>query len=258
MKFLRLSALCCSLLLFVEGCSSEKETMTERLLDGSNDVISAVNAASSVVRTFSADGSISVASPRITQSAGFRLDVKRPDSVKLVIEGPFGITVARAVFTKEHFIAYSALQNSVYEGNTDAKSGFIKMIDVPPALIIDALAGIRRFAPDETSPDSFSVSGRNYRLQFFSNRTIKRYGVDISSNRIVSVETLNRENGTLLWRESYEYERTDSSWDPLSVTITVPEKQTTVEIVYNSVSINPDLSPLTIAVPEDAERIHIE
>lgn len=242
----------------IAGCSSGKESIEIKNLMGASDVISTVNASSSAIKTFSADGSINITSPRLTQSIGFQLEVKKPDSVKIVIEGPFGITVGQALLTKENFIAYNAVQNSVYTGRTDAKAGFMKMIDIPPAVFVDALSGVRRFDGEQSAPDSFSISGATYVLQFVDQSYVKKYVVAVQSNRIIRVEQINRASGELLWREEYEYEKNETTWEPAMATIFIPEKETTVEIVYNSIKINTIIPALTIHYPDDAERVTIQ
>ncbi len=242
----------------IVGCSSAKESVDANVVMASSDVISAVNASSFAIKTFSAEGVINIASPRLSQSVGFQLEMKKPDSVKIVIEGPFGITVGQALLTKDRFVAYNAVQNSVYMGRTDTKAGFMKMIDIPPSIFVDALSGVRRFDSEQAVPDSFSVSGSTYIFQFVDQSFIKKYVVGILSNRIVRVDRINKENNKLVWREEYEYEKGETTWEPASATIFIPEKETTVEIVYNSISVNTSIPALTIHYPDDAERVTIQ
>ncbi|MDD8019286.1 MAG: DUF4292 domain-containing protein, partial [Bacteroidota bacterium] len=178
--------------LYVAGCASHKEAIEIDRSATSTEVMSMVNSLSNSLQTFSAEGSLSIDSPRLSQSAGFQLAVKKPDSLRIILEGPFGITVGQALITKEHFIAYNALQNSVYEGKTSSGFAMMKGIDISPDVIVDAATGIRRFDDDQTQPDSFYISQNNYILKFLSLAGWKVYTVDGNSQRIIRVETFNK------------------------------------------------------------------
>lgn len=243
-------------LFYHSGCSTSKETVDIDHSIASTEIVAMVNALPSSLQTFSAEGIINIDSPRLTQSAGFQLAVKKPDSVRIIVEGPFGITMGRALLTKEHYIAYNALQNSVYEGNIKSGARMFRWLDIPPSVIVDVLTGIRRFDNDQMTPDSFSVSGENYVLQFINSTGLKKFTINSRSMRITRVETFDTETRSLLWSEQYDYRQNNTGmWEPTTVTVIVPEKELFVEIVFDTVVFNPALNGLSISYPNDAERI---
>jgi outer membrane lipoprotein-sorting protein len=245
--------------ILLTGCSAEKESIIIDRSLNAEDVMTMVNSRSSSISTFSGEGSLSIQSPRITQSAGFEVDVKKPDSVRLVVEGPFGITVLRALFTRKNFTAYSALQNKVYVGRSDARNGFMKMIDIPPAVFIDAFTGFRRFDNSSATPDSFYIAGNMFIVKFLTPSGWKVFTVDGQSLCIIRVETFDLSGGKLTWREEYEYEQNaKKEWEPVAAHLDIPEKETLVDLNFNSVQFNPALHALTISYPDDAELMTIE
>jgi outer membrane lipoprotein-sorting protein len=243
----------------VSGCSSQKESIGIDRSLGAGEVIAMVNARSAFINTFYGEGSISIQSPRITQSAGFEVDVKKPDSVRLVIEGPFGMTVVKALLTRKNFTAYSALQNTVYTGRTDMQKGFMKMIDIPPAVLIDAFTGFRRFDSNDAEPDSFYIAGNTFVVKFLSSSGWKVFTVDGDSHCITRVAAFDSSGQKILWREEYDYEENgQKQWEPVAAHVSIPEKETIVDLTFNSVTFNPVLDALTISYPDDAEQITIE
>jgi outer membrane lipoprotein-sorting protein len=240
------------------GCSSTVQTITDRSLSAS-EIIASVNANADSIQTFSAYGSINIETPTMNQAAGFDLAVKKPDSVRIIVEGPFGITVGKALFTKQRFTAYSAMNNTVYEG--DPIQGMKKlplMSDFPPEVLIDAMSGVRRFTDTATEPDSFYTTDRFYTLIFSRNQTTSKFRVDRNSLRLSNVKTFNL-NGELLWEEVYTYQRLENGqWRPSTARIVVPEKQTTLDISLDDITINEPIESMMITIPEDAERRTIQ
>ncbi len=248
----------------LSGCSSTQQTTFDRSLS-SSEIIAAVNAQADSVQTFSAYGSINVETPQMSQGVGFDLAVKKsegsfgPDSVRIVVEGPFGITVGKVLFTKQHYIAYNALNNTLYEGNPEKGMRMLPMMSAfPPELLIDAFSGVRRFNDSFSAPDSFYAT-ENFYVFIFSNENGKAtFSVDPQSLRIAKVETY-KHNGELLWEELYTYRQLENkSWLPATTRISVPEKSITVEISFNEIALNSIINSMTISIPDDAERITIQ
>lgn len=238
----------------LSGCSSTRETTTDHSLSAS-DIITSVNAHADSIRTFSAYGNINIETPTMNQGAGFDLAVKKPDSVRIVVEGPFGITVAKALFTKERFVAYNALNNTVYEGDPSKGLQSLPMMSsIPAEVLIDALSGVRRFNNFSMEPDSFYVTDKFYAFVFFGKQNTSKFKIDPISMRISNVKTFNPK-GELLWEETYSYRQLESGrWRPVTARIMVTEKQIALDISFDEITINEAIGSMLITIPEDAER----
>lgn len=238
------------------GCSSEKESFTAGRSFSSSEIMAMVNALPSSIQTFSAFGSITVETPRMSQSAGFDLAVRKPDSLRIIVEGPFGITVARALFTNHHFVAYNALNNTLYTGDPDKGMKSLPFFSgIESEVIIDAISGVRRFNESFSEPDSFTITDDAYLFTFSNGMHVTKISVDAQSMRIAKVQTYTYDD-TLMWEEFYSYVRGhDGMWQPAESKIFVPERSTVVEFIFDEVTINPSISSLAIAYPDDAEQI---
>jgi outer membrane lipoprotein-sorting protein len=242
----------------LSGCSSTRETTTDHSLSAS-DIITSVNAHADSIRTFSAYGTINIETPTMNQSAGFDLAVKKPDSVRIVVEGPFGITVAKALFTKERFIAYNALNNTVYEGDPSKGLQSLPMMSsIPAEVLIDAMSGVRRFTEPTTEPDSFYLTEKFYAIVISGKESTTTFRIDPGSMRISSVKTY-ASNRELLWEETYSYRQLENGqWSPSTARIFVPKKPITLDISFDEVTINGPIESMLITIPEDAERSAIQ
>ncbi|MDD8019399.1 MAG: hypothetical protein PHP42_13585, partial [Bacteroidota bacterium] len=106
---------------------------------------------------------------------------------------------------------------------------------------------------------SFYISQNNYILKFLSLAGWKVYTVDGNSQRIIRVETFNKNSNTLIRREVYEYAHNNNgTWEPTTTVIFLPQEKTQVEISFSTVAFNLPLEGLTIAYPDDAERVTIQ
>ncbi len=239
----------------IGGCSSTYVTAVDRSRS-STEIISVINSRSDSIQTFSAYGSITVETPQMSQGAGLDLAVKKPDSVRIIVEGPFGITMVKALFTKTYFKAYNALNNTLYEGNPEKGMRMIPMMSSFPApLLIDALSGVRRFNDQSVEPDSFYTTENFYVFVFSNDIGHSMFSVDLHSLRIVKVKTF-KDNGELLWEESYTYRKLDNgSYQQETARINVPEKSITVEINFDEITLNSPIDSMTISTPDDAERV---
>lgn len=244
--------------LFLNGCSTEETVLPDRSMEAA-DIISRVNALPATVRTFSAGGSLSVETPQMSQSVGFDLAVKKPDSVLITVTGPFGITLGKGLFTRESFVAYNALNNTVYEGNPAVgmrSLPFLSGIDI--GVMIDALSGVRRIDDAYGEPDSFVVGTRSFIFTYLGNPRKTKFYVDTQSYLITRVITY-RGDDSVLWEERYSYSGTpDGLWEPSTIRISVPDRSMNVEFVYDEISLNTELPVFRIEYPGDATRMTVD
>lgn len=244
--------------LFAAGCAAREEALKPELKLSAAEVISSVNNFSASIHTFTAAGSVDVQTPRMAQSASFDLALKKPDSIRLVIEGPFGITVGKALFTRTTFKFYNAFSNTVYEGDTEKGLHMLPTIDGFNAeILMDAMSGVRTFNETHSHPDSFYTVNNSYMLVFTTDTEKILFMVDATSMKITEVKTLSATN-TLLREEFYSYEQsTEGVWRPLQVKISLPVENMSVEIFFDTVSINPNIEALLVTFPDDANHIII-
>jgi outer membrane biogenesis lipoprotein LolB len=207
------------------------------------------------LKDFSAEGSITVNTPTMNQSAGFDLSARGTDSVKISVCGPFGITVGAALLTRTEFTAYNALNNTVYRGSPEKQTRMLPFINnVPFELLIGTLKGIHPFTVSAMIDSVVAEPGHSFAFSCsYQDGSFDRFVYNIDVNRITKC-TRRDGDGTMLWSVKYWYKQSnDSIIVPEQVEVNVPSKETTLLMEYSSATYATILSALTISYPEDAE-----
>jgi outer membrane lipoprotein-sorting protein len=250
--------LICSMIAF-SGCAPTKEISPHVRNLSPRQIIDAVNSRSRAIATFHATGSISVESPSFLNSGSFELSMKKPDSVRVDIEGPFGIRVASALFAHGHYTFYNSFRNEVMEGAVDEKNtpSFMN-IRINPDDILDMFSGTRGFLPEEILPDSFALGDDSYLLQFQHGAGRTRYYVDDRIVYVVSIEHIDSA-GAVWSEEHFDFDRRDDGTIvPQSIRLIHDKLESSVSLVYETVHINTPINGMTLTIPPDARRVSKE
>ena len=82
------------ILIFLGGCTGQKESIKNLNLTLS-EVLEKVRERHSLIKTLKGGGSITVEAPNASNSGSFDVDLKKPDSVRVELHGPFGLHVGK-------------------------------------------------------------------------------------------------------------------------------------------------------------------
>jgi hypothetical protein len=212
------------------------------------------------LHSFSAEGTITVNTPSMDQSAGFDLASRGADSVKMNVYGPFGITVGSAFFTRAEFIAYNALNNTVYRGLPEQQLKKIPFIsEIPIELFMGTLQGIHLLNGSAVIDSVEVLDDGTYSFAVLNeNGTYDSFRYSGGMDRITRC-TRRAASGTVLWSVRYQYARNDEGRVvPEQVEVTIPEKDSSLLIEFGGISDSPDPGAFSLSYPEDAEVITIE
>lgn len=248
--------------IFFAGCASTQEISLRENLP-MDDIIREVNAHAKAISTLHGEGTISVETPSFANSASFDITVKRqPDSVRVIVEGPFGIHLASLLFTSDHYTFYNSIKNEVMEGALSADSfsasgnfqpSFMNLL-IDPKEMLNTLCETRMLDTDET-PDSFYTSDGNYVFEFRRSPYRVRYTVDGANLVVAKIEHIDS-SGTLEMEERYSYnKRKDGVMAPKAILLRHSGIGSAVSVSYESVVLNAGSEPLALSIPSDARRI---
>jgi outer membrane lipoprotein-sorting protein len=239
------------IMLSVLGGCSLFQPVAMKMDVSATEVVRRVHARVGTFHTMHASGTLAVESPTMSNSATFQLNVRRPDSAKITIRGPFGIRVGEALFTGSRFTFYNAINNEVTRGDVleDGMPGLMDL-HIKPADIYNTLSGTRTFASTETVPDSFMVRENKYVLVFLHGTGRTEYIVDPESFAIVSVRQISSAGVTNLEEEYVFSKEGDGTYDPESIRIL--REESAVLLSYERVKRNTELDPFTLEIPDDA------
>lgn len=244
--------------LVAAGCSAVPEAAAPDVTE-STELMGRL-ASLHVPEAFSAEGSITVITPTMEQSAGFEMIARGDDSVKMSIFGPFGITVGAALFTREQFTAYNALNNTVYTGSPERQLRSLPFVNaIPFEFFMGTLQGMHILSSAaQHGIIRADGAGRFSFTAVNADSSIDSLRYDGVFGRIVSCRRFDAA-GTEQWSIRYRYTRTDTGLViPQQVELSVPFRSTTLIIDYDAVTQSAEAAAFTLPYPDDAEIITVQ
>lgn len=219
-----------------------------------------VNQNSNLIETLEASGNISFDSPEQSGSGWIEIKIKKPDTVYVKIEGPFGISIANALITRSDFTYYNVQENKVISGpSSDINIGAILRIKVSFDELINGFTG--GFSFPENDADSTGAPSENnlYVIDNINQGSVQRYLIEPSRYTIKKYNSFNSNNETVV-EVNYSNYTEESVTDkyvnfPLGIKIKNPSKSQTVYVDYINKEINKKDLTFKMKVPKSAKVI---
>ena len=257
MKKYILSVLFLSVLI-VNGCVPSKPTEEVEILP-SERLISKLEANRRKIANFEGTGTITLKSRDFSNSATFKVTLIKPDSISLTIMGPFGIELARTVVTKDKFMFYDVLRNTVYEGdaNGDILKGIFK-IDLSFDDLMDAFIGSVNLTKHlYKSPTKYSIDGDQYVLTYVDTVSgeTTNYRVDIKQLGITDYKLINKNGNVVLAGRYSRFNDLEDVAVPYSIEVQNKKEGQLVTIEYKHMSANKKDVSIDFNLPGDATVI---
>jgi len=222
-----------------------------------------VNTNSKILESLEADGTISFDSPDNSGSGDIEIKIIKPDSVFVKITGPFGVSVATALITRNDFIYYNVQENKVITGpSTELNIGAILRIGVTFDELINSFSGSFHF-PDESTDSTDALSENSmYVLQLSQPEGIERYLIEPSQFAIKQYFLLDPDFQTRIQvgYSDYTYELVGGKTlnFPNKIVIKNPSKKQSVYLEYQDKAINKKDISIKIRVPKSAKIVKLE
>ena len=219
-----------------------------------------VNTRFNKIESLEAEGSIAFDSPEMSNSGYIEIRLKKPDSIYVKIEGPFGIDIATALITRTDFTYYNVHENKVIMGpTTDINIGAVLRIKVSFDELINSFSGSFYF-PDEGSDSTDAAAEDNlYVLQVKKDYGKKKYLIEPKTYNINNYSVYDNNQKRLLEvsYSKFETETTDSGdvSFPNQITINKPDAKQTVWLNYDSKKINKKYLSFKIKYPKSAKVV---
>lgn len=255
--------LVCFTLLLIAGCSQAPQIQTQNVekpeMLSSERLIIKLESIRRNVRTFNGKGDLSVESKEFSADASFLVKVHKPDSIYLNIFGPFGISLADILVSKEEFTFYNSIENTVYTGdvNQNVLKNIFK-IDLSFEDIVDAFAGSVNLSQRLYSqPDSFVTANNEYVMTYFNPETKMRYvyNINLQNLTIKSYTVIDRKDEVVIRGKYTDFRMVENVLIPFKVELSNNKQKQKITIDYNSVDINKNNSIIQFKLPSDANII---
>ncbi|MEX1138094.1 MAG: DUF4292 domain-containing protein [Bacteroidota bacterium] len=210
------------------------------------------------VQTLLGSGTISVETPEIAQNVSFELTLRKPDSVMVRIEGPFGIDLGLALLTRREFSFYNSMNNQLLSGPTNPTNlARVLRIRMEFDDLLNLFSGGTFLAADRGRPSKFDVVEDEYVLTYEHERGSRRYQVDPRSFQIVKIEHLDQTGGVVVEQTFGKFLTEDGTIVPQLVRALMRLERRRLSIAYSDLVINPQQLEFHFDVPTDAERVRL-
>lgn len=214
-------------------------------------VVSRVTANGSRITSLAGSGTVSFEGPGMGGSAFFTLALKKPDSLLIRFEGPFGLDAGFLFLSRTQYVMFNRLENTVYSG--DPSTGAIRWA-IPFALtveqVLDAFTGAFRF-PAGAVPARYAVDDEHFLLSYTAQRDTQTFWVD-PATALVSRYSRSG-NGMSVWAETSRPMEEDGMRMPREISLSFPTEGRQLSVYYNDLTLNPSELSFRYAVPRTAQ-----
>ena len=181
------------------SCTASNSTNNDLTQIPVNELKKHVNSNSNLIESLEASGTISIDSPELSNSASIDIKLKKPDSIYVKIEGPFGISVANALITRDNFIYYNAQENVVISGPTNENNiGAILKIKVTFDNLMNSLSGSYTFQNSDADSINALIENQNYIILENNILSKTKYFIEPETFNLTGYNILDTKNKKLL------------------------------------------------------------
>lgn len=245
--------------LFFSACSGSGGNDVEKI--PVKEIKEKVNSNSVVIETMEASGNIAFDSPEQSGQGWIEVRIRKPDTVYVKIDGPFGISVAQALITRNDFIYYNVQENKAITGPTnDINIGAVLRIKVTFDELISGFSG-GFFFEDETNDSDLAESESGfYTILKPETGGLLKYFIDPVLFTVQKYNKFDKNNKTLVEVNYNNYFEELASgkrfYFPANIKIKNPGKKQSVWVDYQNKNFNkPDLN-FNVKIPKSAKIIN--
>lgn len=217
-----------------------------------------VNFNSSLIQTMEASGNIAFDSPEQSGQGWIEIKIKKPDTVYVKIEGPFGISIANALITRYDFIYYNVQENKAILGpSTDINIGAILRIKVSFDELLNGFTG--GFTLNSSAEDSVQAESENglFTIKTYKDPGSQKFYIDPTLFTVQKYNSLDENNKTVVEVNYSNYFEENASgktvYFPANIKIKNPDKKQSVYVDYISKSFNKEGLTFNIKIPKSAK-----
>lgn len=201
--------------------------------------------------TMTGKGSVAFEGPDAAGSAYFEMSLRKPDSLLVSLEGPFGINAGFFFLSRQKFVMYNSIENRAVMGvpSTGTLRGVIP-VDLTLDQIMDAFTG--GFPLPEGPPAGYALDDGQIRAEYGVQGEGHAFWVDPATGLVLRTEFRNAGGELLLETFSSRITEHNGIPAPGRVTVSFPARGQRLSIHYTSLDINEGNPSFRYAVPGNA------
>ncbi|MFA7287932.1 MAG: DUF4292 domain-containing protein [Melioribacteraceae bacterium] len=246
------------ILIFMVACVPEQQSSPEASMS-TDRLMRRLESNRRNIKTFRGTGSITVRTDALNATSNIEVLVKKPDSIKVSLFGPFGIDLAQILIANNNFQYFDVMNNRLYYGKV--KKGIIKKllkIDIDLEDLANGLVGSINFSDKlQLTPDRFEVTDDIFTFVYEDPITKKQeLYVANKGNLAIREYRITNQKGENILEGNYSLFREFSSVQlPSKIDLNYPISDQRLKVEYRTMTVNNELPDLTIKLPDDVERI---
>ncbi len=218
-------------------------------------LIGLVQASEQKLRSIVGKGDLAFESPEATGSAFFELSLKKPDSLLVKLEGPFGIDVGTLFLCRDKFVMYNSMDNVVTTGvPSSAALRSVIPLDITFDQLLNAFSGGFGIPDDSTALRQYSIADGMFFLSFACGEHTCKYWVDPAYLLVTRYQMLDRENQLIMEATASSLTEQDEVCAPRRIIVSFPADNRQISIAYSSLTLNAPHPSFAYAVPASAHR----
>ncbi|MFH0735766.1 MAG: DUF4292 domain-containing protein [bacterium] len=240
------------------GCVTSVQELEEQVLP-SDRLVKKLEANRRKIKTFEGTGIINVESSKLTAKGNFEIVIKKPDTIKVSIYGPWGIDLAHALLTKQDFIFYDVMNNTAYKGavSNDIIKNIFK-VDLSFDNLIDAFAGSVNLTEKlRLEPTDYKIAEYSYEMIYADSINKVKSVYDINSKTLaINQYSFYKFPASLVLQSVFSDFRTfDDVSLPYKILIENSQMKQKIGIEYRNITVNKEIEEVKINIPSDVEII---
>jgi hypothetical protein len=243
----------------IYSCSSTNgrdipDEQSKSVLMSPGELKQKINEQSVKLTSLDSDGDITIDSPEINSGGSITLSAFKPDSIFCRIDGPFGISIARFLITRNNFIYHNVQENLVIKGvSNPVNLGAIIRIKVS---FDDLLSGYTNsyFFKDTSSVNSTVIKEKeNYLLTVKDSEQVCKYWVNSEYFYIEKYKIYDIKGKEKLEVQYSDFEPEKGIYFPSNVDLTNPAERQNIWIKYGKRVFNNNRLKFKITIPKSAK-----
>lgn len=238
------------------GCTQTQTVQQERIISADR-IIKRIEANRRKVKTFEGTGTISIKTSEIDTKSSFKVEIKKPDSLKVSFFGPFNIDLAFALISPKDFSFYDAINNQLYTGNV--RPGILKnvmKIDIPFEELIDAVSGsVNLTSKLKVEPYAKQVASSEYELVYpdSANNKLTKISIDAENYKILLYSITDLKGKVNYQADYHDFNKVDDVYIPYLININDVVNNQKLKVEYKRVDLNKLTDILKLEIPDDAK-----
>ncbi len=202
------------------------------------------------------EGSVTFDSPEAAGTAAFDLTLKKPDSLLVRFEGPFGIDVGTFFLSRSKYVMYNSLENVVVTGTPESRSlRAVIPFDLTYEQILSAFAGIVTVPPDTGGVVRYAVENDRFFLSMKCGDRLCDYWIDPEHRLVTMYRVQDADGRVVLEARTSGVTQQDSVSAPQRIRVSFPEQHRQISISYTSLTLNTTDLSFDFTVPSSARTI---